>query len=194
MGHLEEIEGIVKRHLDAEDVDLHRKTRKRDIVLARQTIMKLAISNFYPDYITKSHAAEYFGRDHATGLHAEKAVQNLIDTDRNYRELYLELDTAVRQYKKHYEQEVSREEQKVIFENKVLTDLLTVRITKQEASIEFVKFYLKRSDPEKVTLFGIFVYFYQKFINVTFSITPFINIKIHINLAKDEAISNKAEP
>jgi chromosomal replication initiator protein len=58
-------------------------TRKREIVQARQVAMYFAKS------LTKSSLAtigsQIGGKDHATVLHACKTVNNLIDTDKNFR-------------------------------------------------------------------------------------------------------------
>lgn len=59
------------------------KTRKREIVQARQ------VSMFFSKNLTKaslaSIGARIGGKDHATVLHACKAVNNLIDTDKLFR-------------------------------------------------------------------------------------------------------------
>jgi chromosomal replication initiator protein len=69
-------------------VDLmHSKTRKREIVQARQ------ISMYFSKNLTKSSLAligsQIGGKDHATVLHACKTVNNLLDTDKRFR-LYIE--------------------------------------------------------------------------------------------------------
>ena len=59
------------------------KTRKREIVQARQVAM------FFSKSLTKSSLAtigtQIGGKDHATVLHACKTVNNLIDTDKQFR-------------------------------------------------------------------------------------------------------------
>jgi chromosomal replication initiator protein len=69
-------------------VDLmHSKTRKREIVQARQ------ISMYFAKSLTKSSLAligsQIGGKDHATVLHACKTVNNLLETDKRFR-LYLD--------------------------------------------------------------------------------------------------------
>jgi chromosomal replication initiator protein len=58
-------------------------TRKREIVQARQ------VSMYFAKSLTKSSLAtigsQIGGKDHATVLHACKTVNNLIDTDKNFR-------------------------------------------------------------------------------------------------------------
>ena len=62
---------------------LNSKTRKREIVQARQIAM------FFAKNMTKSSLAtigsNIGGKDHATVLHAYKTVNNLIDTDKSFR-------------------------------------------------------------------------------------------------------------
>ena len=59
------------------------KTRKREIVQARQ------VSMFFSKNMTKSSlasiGAQIGGKDHATVLHACKTVNNLIETDNRFR-------------------------------------------------------------------------------------------------------------
>ncbi|MCK4854435.1 MAG: chromosomal replication initiator protein DnaA, partial [Bacteroidales bacterium] len=59
------------------------KTRKREIVQARQVAM------FFSKSLTKASLAtigtQIGGKDHATVLHACKTVNNLIETDKRFR-------------------------------------------------------------------------------------------------------------
>ena len=62
---------------------LQSKTRKREIVQARQVAM------YFSKSLTKSSlatiGAQIGGKDHATVLHACKTVNNLLDTDKHFR-------------------------------------------------------------------------------------------------------------
>ncbi|MCK9206366.1 MAG: DnaA/Hda family protein, partial [Salinivirgaceae bacterium] len=62
---------------------INSKTRKREIVQARQIAM------FFAKNLTKSSLAtigsQIGGKDHATVLHACKTVNNLMDTDKRFR-------------------------------------------------------------------------------------------------------------
>jgi len=62
---------------------LHSKTRKREIVQARQVAM------FFSKSLTKSSLAtigsQIGGKDHATVLHACKTINNLIETDKSFK-------------------------------------------------------------------------------------------------------------
>ncbi len=66
------------------------KTRKREIVQARQIAM------YFSKKLTKSSLAsigmQCGGKDHATVLHACKTVNNLLDTDKTFRKYITELD------------------------------------------------------------------------------------------------------
>jgi chromosomal replication initiator protein len=62
---------------------LKSKTRKREVVQARQIAM------YFSKQMTKSSLATIGmhcgGKDHATVLHACKTVNNLMDTDKRFR-------------------------------------------------------------------------------------------------------------
>ena len=69
---------------------LTKKTRKREVVEARQVLMKYRKEMMK---LSLAQAAEPFGKDHATAIHAIKTVNNLLETDSNFRvkyELFLE--------------------------------------------------------------------------------------------------------
>jgi len=66
---------------------LQTKTRKREIVQARQITMYF--SKNLTKYSLASIGAQIGNKDHATVLHACKTVNNLVDTDKNFR-LYVE--------------------------------------------------------------------------------------------------------
>ncbi|MDB5273180.1 MAG: chromosomal replication initiator protein DnaA [Chitinophagaceae bacterium] len=58
------------------------KTRKREIVVARQVSMYFAKE--YTNMSLKSIGAHFGGRDHSTVIHAITAVNDLIDTDKRF--------------------------------------------------------------------------------------------------------------
>jgi chromosomal replication initiator protein len=70
------------------------KTRKREIVQARQ------VSMFFSKSMTKSSlasiGAQIGGKDHATVLHACKTVNNLIDTDKHFRHQIAEIEKKIK--------------------------------------------------------------------------------------------------
>ena len=77
------IQEAVCRYFDITDEIFLSKTRKREIVQARQIAMYLSRS------LTKtslsSIGAQLGGKDHATVLHACNTVSDLMDTDRSFR-------------------------------------------------------------------------------------------------------------
>lgn len=70
------------------------KTRKREVVQARQIAM------YYAKSLTKSSlatiGAQCGGKDHATVLHACRTVNNLMETDKRFRGYMEELDKLIR--------------------------------------------------------------------------------------------------
>ncbi|MDR9398076.1 chromosomal replication initiator protein DnaA [Salibacter sp.] len=72
---------------------LKSKTRKREVVQARQIAM------FFAKQMTKSSLANIGahcgGKDHATVLHACKTVNNLIDTDKRFRNYIDDLEKKI---------------------------------------------------------------------------------------------------
>ncbi|MFP3860216.1 MAG: chromosomal replication initiator protein DnaA [Bacteroidales bacterium] len=77
------IQKIVCDYFNINPEQLHSKTRKREIVQARQIAM------FFSKSLTKSSLAsigsQIGGKDHATVLHACKTVNNLMDTDKRFK-------------------------------------------------------------------------------------------------------------
>ncbi|MGV8139518.1 MAG: chromosomal replication initiator protein DnaA [Mangrovibacterium sp.] len=73
---------------------LQTKTRKREIVQARQLAM------YFSKNLTKSSLAsigsQIGNKDHATVLHACKTVNNLIDTDKNFRHCVDEIERKLK--------------------------------------------------------------------------------------------------
>ncbi|MDW8274582.1 MAG: chromosomal replication initiator protein DnaA, partial [Chitinophagales bacterium] len=63
---------------------LKEKTRKRMVVQARQLSMYLAKN--YTKNSLKTIGKHFGGRDHSTVIHSCQAIQNLIDTDQEFRE------------------------------------------------------------------------------------------------------------
>jgi chromosomal replication initiator protein len=77
------IQKVVSKYFDMDVVTLQSKTRKRHIVQARQLAM------YFAKRMTKtslaSIGAQIGQRDHATVLHACKTVDNLTETDKQFR-------------------------------------------------------------------------------------------------------------
>ncbi|MBS9774307.1 MAG: chromosomal replication initiator protein DnaA [Tenacibaculum sp.] len=81
------IQKVVSKYFDIDVATLQSKTRKRHIVQARQLAM------FFAKRLTKNSLAsigsQIGSRDHATVLHACKVVDNLSETDKQFR-VYVE--------------------------------------------------------------------------------------------------------
>lgn len=87
----------IKRHV-AEFYDLpiermRAKTRKREVVVARQTAMYLCKE--LTKQSLKTIGDEFGGRDHSTVIYSIRAVQDLIDTNPTYSETVTELQKQI---------------------------------------------------------------------------------------------------
>ena len=73
---------------------LKSKTRKREVVQARQ------ISMYFSKKMTKSSLASIGahcgGKDHATVLHACRTINNLVETDKQFRTYVEDLDKKIK--------------------------------------------------------------------------------------------------
>ena len=80
---LDKIQDVVSNYFNIDLKMIHSKSRKREIVQARQVAMFL--SKKYTDY-SYSHIGNMVGkRDHATVLHACRAIQDNLDIDKSFR-------------------------------------------------------------------------------------------------------------
>ncbi len=91
---VEYIQKVVCEYFDIPLEKIHTKTRKREIVQARQLAM------FFSKNYTKSSLAaigsKCGNKDHATVLHACKTVKNLADTDKNFKKYVDELENMIK--------------------------------------------------------------------------------------------------
>ncbi len=69
--------------------ELKAKTRKKEIVIARQLAMYF--SKEFTQHSLKSIGYHFGGRDHSTVIHAVQTVNDMIDTDANFRNAVNEL-------------------------------------------------------------------------------------------------------
>lgn len=87
--NLQTIRRTVCDFLNVDEASLESKSRKREIVDARQISMYLA-----KEYTSKSLSTigQFIGKkDHSTVLHAYKSVKNMIETNKKYRETIEEI-------------------------------------------------------------------------------------------------------
>ena len=87
------IQKVVCDYFDLPIELLKSKTRKREVVQARQIAM------YFSKKLTKSSLANIGahcgGKDHATVLHACKTVNNLMDTDKTFRGYISDLEKKI---------------------------------------------------------------------------------------------------
>ena len=90
---IDHIQQIIADYFNLDIESLHSKTRKRNVVQARQLAM------FFSKKYTKSSlstiGSQIGQRDHATVLHACKTVENLIETDREFKKYVSDLETKL---------------------------------------------------------------------------------------------------
>lgn len=86
---IESIQSIVGEHLSVEVELMKAKTRKRDIVQARQIAMYFAKE--MTRHSLKSIGLHFGGRDHSTVIHALQTVSDLIATDKYFKQNVTEI-------------------------------------------------------------------------------------------------------
>ena len=90
---IDSIQKMVCEYFDVSYDKLLAKTRKREIVQARQITMYLAKS--FTKNSLKTIGEHFGGRDHSTVIHSSQTVKDLMDTDSTFRESVLELQQKV---------------------------------------------------------------------------------------------------
>ncbi|TXH23215.1 MAG: chromosomal replication initiator protein DnaA [Chitinophagaceae bacterium] len=90
---IDSIQKMVCEYFDVPYDKLLQKTRKREIVQARQITMYLAKS--FTKNSLKTIGEHFGGRDHTTVIHSCQTVKDLMDTDNLFREDVLELHQKV---------------------------------------------------------------------------------------------------
>ncbi|MCC8146488.1 MAG: chromosomal replication initiator protein DnaA [Bacteroidales bacterium] len=90
---LEKIQNVVSSYFKIDINEIHSKSRKREIVQARQVTMFL--SKKYTDH-SYAHIGNMVGkRDHATVLHACKTIQDNLDIDKGFRLTMKDIETQL---------------------------------------------------------------------------------------------------
>ena len=90
---IETIQKMVCEYFDVPYDKLLQKTRKREIVQARQITMYLAKA--FTKNSLKTIGEHFGGRDHTTVIHSCQTVKDLMDTDSTFRESVMELQQKV---------------------------------------------------------------------------------------------------
>ena len=83
------IQKTVSDYFDIKIEDLKAKTRKKEIVTARQVAMYFAKE--FTNHSLKSIGYHFGGRDHSTVIHAVQTVNDLMETDSSFRNSVNEL-------------------------------------------------------------------------------------------------------
>lgn len=83
------IQKTVSEYFNVSSDDLKAKTRKKEIVIARQLAMYF--SKDYTNHSLKSIGSHFGGRDHSTVIHALQSVNDMLDTDARFRSSFSEL-------------------------------------------------------------------------------------------------------
>lgn len=92
---LEKIQDVVSSYFKIDIKEIHSKSRKREIVQARQVTMFL--SKKYTDH-SYAHIGNMVGkRDHATVLHACRTIQDALDIDKGFRMAMKDIETQIQQ-------------------------------------------------------------------------------------------------
>jgi chromosomal replication initiator protein len=91
---VEYIQELVANHFDVPVERLGSKTRKRQVVIARQLSMYLAKK--LTDKSLKTIGEIFGGRDHSTVIYSCRTVQDLMETDKLYSETVTELEKKVK--------------------------------------------------------------------------------------------------
>ncbi len=88
------IQKTVSEYFKVDTEDMKAKTRKKEIVIARQVAMYF--SKDYTNHSLKSIGYHFGGRDHSTVIHAVQAVNDMIDIDAKFRNSVEELRKKLR--------------------------------------------------------------------------------------------------
>ncbi len=91
---IESIQSIVGEHLSVNVQAMKDKTRKRDIVQARQIAMYFAKE--MTRHSLKSIGMHFGGRDHSTVIHALQTVNDLVATDKYFKKNVLEIRDRIK--------------------------------------------------------------------------------------------------
>ncbi|MDE0471220.1 MAG: chromosomal replication initiator protein DnaA, partial [Ekhidna sp.] len=91
---IDDIQKVVSDYFSVSQDDLKAKTRKKEIVIARQTAMYL--SKEYTNHSLKSIGYNFGGRDHSTVIHALQSVSDMLDTSAKFRYSVSELNKKLK--------------------------------------------------------------------------------------------------
>ena len=90
------IQKTVAEYFKVEVESLKDKIRKKEIVIARQVAMYF--SKEYTNHSLKSIGYHFGGRDHSTVIHAVQSVNDMIDTNANFKSSVEELKKKLKMH------------------------------------------------------------------------------------------------
>lgn len=90
---IEEIQRIVCEYFDIPEDLVRARTRKREVVQARQVAMYF--SKLLTQHSLKTIGLHFGGRDHSTVIHANQSVENQIETDGKFSEMINEISHKI---------------------------------------------------------------------------------------------------
>ena len=90
---IEYIVNVVCNHLNISTEEFYSKSKKREMVQARQLSMHFAKK--YTKYSLAMIGKQCGNKDHATVIHAIKTVANLLETDKQFRALASEIEKNI---------------------------------------------------------------------------------------------------
>ena len=93
---IEDIQRIVCEHLDVAEDQVRDKTRKREIVRARQIAMYFAKK--HTQHSLKDIGLHFGGRDHSTVIHAKNTVADRMEDDDQFRETVEEIGRKIERH------------------------------------------------------------------------------------------------
>ncbi len=88
------IQKTVCEHMDIDMEKIVSKTRKREIVQARQIAMYFCKQ--FTDQSLKKIGGAFGGRDHSTVIHSFQTVQNLAETDKDYHRNLIQIEKVIK--------------------------------------------------------------------------------------------------
>ena len=91
---IDDILKVVCKHFDLEPAAIHTKSRKREVVQARQIAMYLAKN--HTDFSTSKIGKFIGNKDHATVLHACKTVKGQLEVDKSFNAEVQEIEALLK--------------------------------------------------------------------------------------------------
>jgi chromosomal replication initiator protein len=88
---------VIENYYSLNDGSVHYKTRKREIVIARQLAHYFTREIYKKELSLADVGILIGGKDHATVLYSIKTINNLIDTDKNFVTQVKEIRKIIKQ-------------------------------------------------------------------------------------------------